>query len=479
MKLSMSLLAKHLARYNPEIHILNDELSIRGIRFLSDQRSSYALDYVYLGGASEYIQDPHYRDALILVCGENQIICHSSDSEVLINDILAAFDYYGGLEERLVIAAGEHQPLEEMVDAASGITDSPILAFDLEGTLIRSVRDELLPEYILESIRSEQNISIESLSQMLLDEQGRVWRDITDHPKLLCSAKDPSEKAVSMYMNLEGERVGFVMIFPTSENEERIALHCEEMFAEYFCRAREFTDRSSVYLAGHQILKQLLSGEQPADLAVRRFCRDMIASPPWLLFVMRSHGVRNYTIHHRIIHEVKAFLPKCAACEYQNTIAVLTDKALRNRITGFLEREKWAANLSVGISLPVYHVNELQTAYRQACLAMTGEDAPGIRDCRDHALAYLLRQLREQELAPHLRHPAIAILQNYDKANNTELFHTLDAYLSHSCSQNQTAEFLHIHLNSLKYRLRRIAELADIDFKNQEEIFYLQLSLNI
>ena len=479
MKLSMSLLAKHLAGYDLEVHIREDELSIKGIRFLSDQRSSYALDYVYLGKAYEYIQDLRYQDAMILVCGENQIICHSSDPELLINDILAAFDYYGGLEERLIVAAGEHRPLKTMLDAAAGILDSPILVFDMEGNLICSVHEEFLPEYIQESIQSDHNISLEAISQILIDEKGKIWHDIMDRPKLLRSAENNSEKAVSMYMRFEGERIGFVMIFPVSENEERLSLYCESMLAEYFCRAAEFTDSSSVYLSGQQVFKQLLSGEQPAEPAIKRFRREMIAEPPLLLLAAKSHGTRNYTTYHRILDEVKAFGLKSVSCEYKNTAVVLIAKTDRDKILTLLQKKKWISNLSVGFSMPVYRIDELQTAWKQACLAMAGKEEPGIRDCADYALPFLLRQLGENELSVHLCHPAINILKNYDTHNHTDLLNTLDTYLKQNCSQNRTAESLHIHLNSLKYRLRRITEFTGINFKDAEEIFYLQLSLRI
>ena len=35
---------------------------------------------------------------------------------------------------------------------------------------------------------------------------------------------------------------------------------------------------------------------------------------------------------------------------------------------------------------------------------------------------------------------------------------------------------MHIHLNTLKYRLQRICEITGADLKDQEEVFYLQLS---
>lgn len=56
---------------------------------------------------------------------------------------------------------------------------------------------------------------------------------------------------------------------------------------------------------------------------------------------------------------------------------------------------------------------------------------------------------------------------------------TLKTYLQQGCSQNRTAELLHVHLNSLKYRLRRIVELTELNLHDSEELLYLQLSMRI
>ena len=78
-----------------------------------------------------------------------------------------------------------------------------------------------------------------------------------------------------------------------------------------------------------------------------------------------------------------------------------------------------------------------------------------------------------------LIHPAIGILQDYDQQNNTDLLATLRAYVGHSCNQKVTAAVMHIHLNTLKYRLKRISELGTVDMKNEDEIFYIALSLRL
>ena len=80
-------------------------------------------------------------------------------------------------------------------------------------------------------------------------------------------------------------------------------------------------------------------------------------------------------------------------------------------------------------------------------------------------------------MSTHLLHPALGILKKYDEESETQLLETLRIYVRNSCRQSETAETMHIHLNTLKYRLRRITELTGIDFKDYDELLYIQLSL--
>ena len=65
------------------------------------------------------------------------------------------------------------------------------------------------------------------------------------------------------------------------------------------------------------------------------------------------------------------------------------------------------------------------------------------------------------------------------RLNRAEALDQEAEYLAAGCSQADTAARMHIHLNTLKYRLQRICEITGADFKDQEEVFYLQLSSRI
>lgn len=79
----------------------------------------------------------------------------------------------------------------------------------------------------------------------------------------------------------------------------------------------------------------------------------------------------------------------------------------------------------------------------------------------------------------HAYHPAIQKLQQYDTKNHTELLLTLRTFLEKDCNPNDSARFLHIHVNTLNYRLKRIAKIGGISLKNpyQKNAILLDLKL--
>ena len=89
----------------------------------------------------------------------------------------------------------------------------------------------------------------------------------------------------------------------------------------------------------------------------------------------------------------------------------------------------------------------------------------------DHALPVLLSGLNTGWQAAQLRAP----LEKLGK-NRELLQRTLDAWFAHDGHPAATAEALHIHRNTLDYRLRRIGEMTGLDMGRLEDRFLLYLS---
>jgi purine catabolism regulator len=71
----------------------------------------------------------------------------------------------------------------------------------------------------------------------------------------------------------------------------------------------------------------------------------------------------------------------------------------------------------------------------------------------------------------------LAALVEYDRKQQGELLKTLEAYFNHLGNLRATSEALHVHRNTLLYRLERIEQISGLDLSNAEEHFALWLAL--
>ncbi len=83
--------------------------------------------------------------------------------------------------------------------------------------------------------------------------------------------------------------------------------------------------------------------------------------------------------------------------------------------------------------------------------------------------------VRSPRLAAELRRRALHALE--DGARGSELVRTLTAYLDSDLDRRRAAAALHVHPNTLDYRLRRVSELTGLDCGRAEDLVVLTLAL--
>jgi DNA-binding PucR family transcriptional regulator len=104
-----------------------------------------------------------------------------------------------------------------------------------------------------------------------------------------------------------------------------------------------------------------------------------------------------------------------------------------------------------------------------------GWDVATISDVRSRVLvSETLARLRED---PSLRDPRVSRLIEHDRAGGADLVHSLLAYLEAFGDARAAAERLHIHPNTLRYRVRRAASVSGIDLGDPGERLFTQLQL--
>lgn len=478
MKLSMSLIGAYLEKYQPECHISEDTMSISGVRFLSASLGKFSKEYVYIGDAREYYQDIRYRDALLLTNGQNQILCRGADYEELLNDVLSAFEYYNQMEQKLILSAAQGSSLDELLQIMEPVYAGAILFFDMEGNLLTGCHEEMLRgDSIYEELKKNRRMELHTLGRVFLNAEGKVSHDLSNYASRLFRV-DETLGTVARYLTIQQERVGFLLMFPGSELEAMAALYLENVFAQYGVMAKEFTDVSSLLMPKRSILEAILKGAMPESEVLQQLELAVEMRADGRVLVLENLGIQNYTMYHMLERDL-ALVGKNIACEYQNYFVVLTSTEILSKLTKCIREKMAYGKYALGISMAIQHAGQIGTAYRQALFAISQGNREGIFRCEAFALEYLIQNLKNQDMAMELLHPLIGTLKHYDQENHTELLPTLRTWLLKGCSQQKAAERLHVHLNTLKYRLKRIEELGHLDVNSERDMFYLRLSIEM
>lgn len=91
----------------------------------------------------------------------------------------------------------------------------------------------------------------------------------------------------------------------------------------------------------------------------------------------------------------------------------------------------------------------------------------------------LLLQVKRPRELESFANATLGQMHGYDVAHGTQLGKTLRGYMDQRCHVAAAGELLHVHPNTVAYRLRRIEELLGVDLNDPQALLHIQLALMI
>lgn len=141
------------------------------------------------------------------------------------------------------------------------------------------------------------------------------------------------------------------------------------------------------------------------------------------------------------------------------------------------------AGIYAGLGETFFDFETAKTSYQQARTAVqlgAGSKATGhVFSYQDNAVDHLVKVVIDAGYGATFIHPAIDRVVAHDQKNQTELLMTLRTYLASQCNQVAAAQKLHIHRNSMKYRLQQLSEVMGLDLRKTSQHLRLLLSILI
>ena len=162
-------------------------------------------------------------------------------------------------------------------------------------------------------------------------------------------------------------------------------------------------------------------------------------------------------------------VPSHRLLQYADDVVGSAERALR-------------VKLRAGIGSSVGHVGEVHRSRQQAdqVLQLLNTRLADRRIAlfnQVRAQAFLLDLQEMRSLEAHLEGSRIAGLIRYDAEHGTPYVETLRAYLEALGDVNLAAKRVHVHRNTLRYRLRKLCELVELDLEEPAERLVCELQL--
>ena len=140
-------------------------------------------------------------------------------------------------------------------------------------------------------------------------------------------------------------------------------------------------------------------------------------------------------------------------------------------------------SLRIGISSAHFGVETIAVSFEESFKSIKVQkqlNLPGSASSYFEQSIYHILNIPELKDFRKLSRDIISPLIEYDAANDTNFFETLQQYFHNSFNIQKTAKALYIHRNTLSYRLQHIKELLKFDFDfehNTDALFTLYLCI--
>ncbi|MGE4509349.1 MAG: PucR family transcriptional regulator [Eubacteriaceae bacterium] len=377
-----------------------------------------------------------------------------------------------------------------MIRAASKIFDAPIIFTDDKYQLVALYPAQKIGDYVYDTLLEAGVLPAETIAayqKSYLSDPGRRYDPffeksglVKDHPRIFAEIYD------------ENKVYGHIAIFLKNKNCKPWQLEAAAILTDLL-RIKINLSRQLPSLQAdtlHDLLNRNTS-RQASDRLIRHlFQKPQINS---LLLVApldqtkSQHAVASLAINY-LMHKFTNAIPVV----YEDDLVILlTENQYHHDLMATAESISEYLNqyqILCGGVFPVNDLRDLPDFYLQGRLTAlyrywqeTGnkETTATVTYYHQVAPAPLFLYLRQGEETRCFIHEALNQMKKYDQKNESDYFGTMIAYCQHLFQKKETSLALHIHRNTLNYRLEKITELFSLDLTDYQTMLNLMLSAEL
>lgn len=509
MKISINMIEKYFYKHIRMKTIRADaHLTIESFEVIDLTRCSFEKSILYLMKAEEIPDSEDVPSEMNFLCYSlpedfdlkkykqlNLLILEDLSKQKILNGVIAIFHKYNTMDERLNSLIYRNFSLQKIIDLATEMLEMPLNVLDLNHNVLAiSSNMDALDDPLWESMKAGSDTSN---YDMVLKGDPKM-RDIIHAPG----------SSVEMMSNISGHYIKVSMLFNMGHAVATFGMHKTKDFDKPF---EKHTNQIYDYIAEKLNRNFNLFFESKADrgLLYEEFLHDLFnrkfesrneiedlslklgfnLGTRYImgLISVRDSGVRtDYYFTMMEILERNIADSKCIAMDsfIYIIIPIADDVYLSNVVQNRLSEFMPIHNCLCLLSPVVVSFEELYKINAMFKVVLTFIENQGRCDRIYHfyefASQYSMWLLAENMPNKMITHPMIQKIIDYDEKHHSDYLETLKCYFRNESSIVTTSSLLHMHRNSLLYRINRIEKLLSVsldDWKLKEQLLFFMSCL--
>lgn len=486
-----------LKMFQPKIISLYEkQINSKKIEYISNELS-LTEECIYVGKISQVMYHMHLIEhaILFLILDENINLEHfptGNNTIIVFKEKIEIEDLYKhcqkilliqeDIKEKTSILMEEYlmdSSIPNILNKISEIINNPVMVID------GSYRVMFYSDMECDDIQWKQSIaygccSYEFISQFIqLYELPSIQQE--NNTFFAGCLVSPMRRAISK-INVNQKKVGYLLSIESSNPFDEITIKILEVASKLLARELTYFALESgkdLYHSVWDYLNFAIEKREGSVEVLKDHLHDSGLSTQghyYLLLVnLKNYKILNENINFisQAMHELFA---KCISSYYDGNVIILVESS--DSLTEIKEKINTKKSFIIGGKLKVIvsdgfeEIGEISRYYQQTLHTLDILDQlslPKVICLYDDVRMYdiIFSQPSKEKYPLFIGEKQIKIYE-YDKEHDTEFWETIYSYIMNSRSLSYTANDLHVHKNTVSYRIGRVKELFDIDLNHAQ-----------